>query len=134
MTVCNDCGKCCNPVMLPVSKIEVMTDYLMDPDDRRWILEDLTPISRREARELAPYHFGHTTPMVDAAGELAFMSFYRCRHYDPESRRCTDYENRPGICRRFPWADGVPNPTANLAPECAFNADVGRPVKFLGVK
>ena len=35
---------------------------------------------------------------------------YTCRHWDEETRLCTDYENRPPMCSNFPYGreDGCP--------------------------
>jgi uncharacterized cysteine cluster protein YcgN (CxxCxxCC family) len=57
-----------------------------------------------------------------------------CDNYDEETRRCTDYENRPDICRRYPWFNGVPVPGAQLPPTCSFRADIGLPVEDVPVQ
>lgn len=31
--------------------------------------------------------------------------FYGCKHYNKETRKCMDYENRPKMCRNYP--DGM---------------------------
>ena len=33
---------------------------------------------------------------------------YSCKHWNRETRNCMDYENRPSMCRRFPY--GTPCP------------------------
>lgn len=38
-------------------------------------------------------------------GKAAFELQTDCANLDPETRACTDYENRPGICREFKACD-----------------------------
>lgn len=35
-------------------------------------------------------------------GRASSEQFYTCRHFDKVSRLCTNYENRPDMCRRYP--------------------------------
>lgn len=28
---------------------------------------------------------------------------YTCKHFDTETRRCTNYENRPAMCSKYPY-------------------------------
>jgi Fe-S-cluster containining protein len=28
---------------------------------------------------------------------------YTCKHFDPKTRNCTNYENRPDMCRGYPY-------------------------------
>lgn len=120
-------------MVLPYTKIEAMVDPDIDPDEKRWILEDLTPISRRTAMERGEGDrvkslFG----LHPGTGEVVlFSAYFECRHYDPETRTCGNYENRPDVCRHYPWYGEPPNAGRALPEECSYNADVGRPVKLL---
>jgi Fe-S-cluster containining protein len=58
-------------------------------------------------------------------GQLSETFYFRCRHFDRETRRCTDYENRPAMCRDYPWYGGEPQEAAALPPTCSFRADIG---------
>lgn len=128
MTECNGCGVCCDPVVLPITQIEALTAPL-DPEVRRWVLEDLIPMSRREAKAKFPLVFERPVHQVlNGVATMLQPLFYRCRNYDPETGRCAIYETRPETCRDFPWAGGRPNPGIALPAPCSFNADVGRPV------
>lgn len=127
MTDCNNCGGCCDPVMLPYSRIQAETAGPdMDPLNRRWVLEDLTPISRREGMARSPYVKDGLTILGDQrTGEAHWFwsFFYDCKHYDAENKRCTNYENRPPICRDYPWYDGGVDTQKALPLECSFRAD-----------
>ncbi len=42
------------------------------------------------------------------------MHHYTCKHFCKISKRCTIYENRPLMCRRFPNGDACPYPECQL--------------------
>lgn len=132
MTECNGCGTCCDPVPLPVTQMEVRLGKMdLGERERRWILEELTPISRRQALELAPYlnTGGRTDFMKGPDGAVIYPTFYRCKWFDRETRACTNHADRPDVCRGYPWHEGRPDKTTNLPHECSFRADQGLPVE-----
>jgi Fe-S-cluster containining protein len=137
VTVCSGCGQCCEVVSFPLTQAEVgrIPPWQIDERTRRWVTEDLKPMSRRRVRQLRP-------DLIDGparvgkhpvSGEMILaMVFYSCRLYDPDARRCTDWADRPDVCRGYPdgyESVGWPNPAMNLPPRCSFNADLGRPVE-----
>lgn len=134
MTDCNGCGSCCDPVTLPWTQRQVqmtLPGSIMDAETRRWVLEDLTPISRREGLRRTPWLQREGAVVIAFMGDEVIVdahSYYDCKHFDRETRRCTNYENRPQPCRDYPWYDGTPTPAAALPGWCSFNADVGREV------
>jgi hypothetical protein len=89
-------------------------------------------MTRKEALEHQPW-LKQTMWQRDINGQPTNLTFYyRCIHYDPETRLCMDHENRPPLCRNFPWPEGSrPNRSLRLPPMCAFNADIGKPVEPL---
>ena len=135
MTDCNGCGACCDPVSLAYTQTEALTRVGLDPDDRRFIVEDLRPLSQREGRRRAFWigelevERGQVWQGLDGS-PLRFD--YECRHFDPVSRRCLNYEHRPPLCRRFPW-QGRPPPGVALPPPCSYRADIGQPVEEVAV-
>lgn len=133
-TECNSCGCCCHPVSLPYTQREYaqLLPGTIDEEDRQFVLSELRQLKKREGLALAPWLRGHM--LADKHGQPVDVVFYECKHFDVETRRCTNYENRPGMCRDFPWYDGVPRRQAALAPYCSFNADVGRPVEPVPVE
>lgn len=124
MTICrSDCGQCCNPVMLPYSQLEAqLAGDEIDADTLRWVLHDLTRIPYREGLALAPHLRGRS--LCNAQGEATSPIFYRCRHFDVETRSCTNYDNRPDVCRGFPWYDQEPHPAKTLPPDCSYWEDI----------
>lgn len=129
MTECRDgCGACCDPVVLPFTAREfAMGAAGEDHETRRFVADSLTQLRRRDGLDRAPWFRGRT--MVRDLGDVSTIGtevFYECRHFDREERRCTNYADRPRLCRAFPWGDVKPHPAASLPPMCSFNADVGR--------
>lgn len=54
------------------------------------------------------------------------QNHYTCPHFDAEARTCTDYANRPPVCRDFPWYGQPPGsrmPGA-VSKRCTYWADV----------
>jgi len=134
MTQCNGCegsevAGCCSPVMLPFSRIDAETapPDKMEPENRRWVLEDLTPISRREGLRRTPYvESGLTIYGNEHTGESYWFwsFFYECKHYDAATKQCMNYENRPPMCKGFPWYGEAPDPLKSLPEHCSFKKDV----------
>lgn len=121
------CGRCCDPVVLPFTRIQAMTDRAISEEERRWVVEDLVPMTYREARVLADYQFVRPTLGVVGGVPVAGPAFYfRCRNFDREARTCAIYDSRPAACRQYPWYGDRPNPAAAIPPECGYNVDVGR--------
>lgn len=135
MTRCNGCegspvAGCCSPVVLPYSQIEAAkAGDAIEPENLRWVLEDLTPMTRREGLRQAPYMTNGLTILGNEdTGEATWVwsHFYTCRHYDADNKRCMNYENRPPICRDFPWYAGDVDHSKSLPEHCSFRADQDR--------
>lgn len=101
MTECNGCGGCCDTI------------YARSTEELR----------AREAPPLADIEFmeEHWHPI----GTMLTTIVYRCDVYDPETRRCTDYENRPPVCRGYPGFGKELTPDQLWHyPQCEFWADI----------
>ena len=130
MTECNGCGGCCDPVFMPYSQEQALAyKDQIGPESMRWIQEDLTPMSRRQAKLREPKLVRRLSKLRRQA-DAEPMHFYSCRHFDPDTRRCLIYENRPPVCRRYPWLLGKSVPGTPLPAACSFNADIGQPVEL----
>ena len=131
MADCNGCGACCEPYAMMYSPADI--DRLaarIDPDELAFMREHLTPMKRRDGRRMAPWNSGFTE-FVDADGhpQLIASHYYKCDRYDPVAKVCTDYDNRPDVCRGFPWYGRGPDPSRLLPPTCSYRTDIGQPVE-----
>lgn len=93
-------GDCC--VAFPLSRT---LDDLRDPardfgDDAPKLLAMLVPLTHHEAVERRA-RFG-----VDKPALSEDRAYYRCIHWDETTRLCGNYEDRPGMCSRYPYGNG----------------------------
>jgi Fe-S-cluster containining protein len=92
-------GRCC--AVFPLSR---QPRFLLEPPgsasyDAVFIADMLVPLTQYEAEKR--YHdLGYgTLPEFTQA-------LYTCRHWDTETRLCTAYDQRPWLCRDYPyWGD-----------------------------
>lgn len=119
---------CCNPVVLPFTKVDVELGIVqVGAEERRWVLEDLTPMSRRDAKVLAAYQFER--PSMGILGGKPISDppmYYRCRNFDETTKECAIYDHRPPACSHYPWYGNEPHPNMAIPPQCGYNLDVGR--------
>jgi Fe-S-cluster containining protein len=81
---CKDCGACCRYLFSNV-------DHVI-PDDQ---LDDILDYNKRVGVTVYRYYFNGKKVYALKVPAL-------CRCLDEETGLCTDYENRPDVCRRFP--------------------------------
>lgn len=135
MAECNSCGACCHPFTMVYSPFDlVRLGGTLDAGERRFYEDHLTPMRRADGRRMAWWNSGWSEMIIDGHPQLIAAHYYKCDRYDPVAKRCTDYENRPDVCRGFPWYGQSPDPRKILPPTCSFNADIGRPVAPLDVE
>jgi len=122
------CGACCDPVVLPYTQSEARGQaHRFEASELRWILDDLVPMSRREAKAKFPELFERVSfGVVDGQliGDLPM--FYSCGNLDPETRLCGIHDHRPEACRQYPWYGQGPDRRKALPAECEFQREVGR--------
>lgn len=131
MTACNGCGGCCSPVSLAWTQDDVsrMLPTQIDARTRHWVLHELHPLTRREAVAATPWLQGLQTYAVrNGVLVLDRPTYYRCDHYDEDTKMCGDYDNRPQVCRDHPTYRGKVQPGACLPPGCSYRADLGQEV------
>lgn len=91
--LCHDCGLCCTMVSLS-QPAEIWLAGDVTPREREWFKSDLVELSISEAVA--------TGLLVDGLKHEG-MHFYKCQRWDPDTGNCTDYDNRPDVCRGFPY-------------------------------
>jgi hypothetical protein len=66
--------------------------------DHAFILDMLIPLTRRQAVSRSR-RLGYPDPMKYGPD----YSLYTCRHWDEDTRLCGAYEQRPSMCRDYPY-------------------------------
>lgn len=91
----NSCqGFCCAAFNLPVSPSALARLSGRRFRDIEKIKDMVIPLGK---------HKGN--PVVEQANVgNSRVHFYTCKFFDGESRNCLDYENRPTMCRDFPYS------------------------------
>lgn len=95
-------GACCSALALqwlPHDQIEAERAREDNDPDRAYVLDMVTPLTRTEARERAR-RFGGSGPRDDDTGP---ETWYTCRHWDEVTRLCQAHDERPEMCRDYPY-------------------------------
>ncbi len=98
MNLCNQCGACCRVLTLEQSPEEVqaiaaVSGVLGIPSDHVFAAEHWHPLTREEAMRRNPFYVTH----LPASAHL-----YWCDQLSADGR-CMAYEERPLVCRGYPW-------------------------------
>lgn len=123
---CRKCGKCCETLVLfyPFEDIRKMAEK--GNPDAKFSVENFTEISREEAFRKNPYFETWTYKIMDdngfIAGGIDRAHFFTCRRFDSASRICIAYDERPDICKGFPFYDNARlSPFTFYTPTCGYN-------------
>ena len=108
--------------MLPYNRIEAITDEAIPKAERQWADRCLSAMPVKEALAKAPWLRGRL--LADRFGNPSSPFFFRCSNFDAATRQCADYDNRPDMCRGYPWYGQAPRRDAALPPDCSFKADL----------
>ena len=116
---CNGCGACCRVLTLPQSPEEVrniaaVTRVLGIPSDHQFAADHWRPLTREEAMRRNPFY----TIRLPADAHL-----YGCDRLGDDGR-CTAYEERPLVCRGYPWYGMAPRDMPLADAECGYLVDV----------
>jgi Fe-S-cluster containining protein len=112
MTECNRCGACCEDISLGTGCDETVLGRLA-ADWEAW--GDEAP----DAKFILTYWDAE----VYDEGEVRFT----CQRFDPMTRLCTAHDERPPVCREFPWYGHAPMVEALypwVAKTCSYVADI----------
>ena len=118
MSLCNQCGACCRVLTVEQSAEEIqaiaaVTGVLGIPSDMIFAAQHWHPLTRAEAMRRNPLY----TSRLPAAAHL-----YRCDQLGDDGR-CMAYEERPLVCRGYPWY-GQPVREMELADQnCGYHYD-----------
>ena len=77
------------------------TDYV-------FMLENWVPANNEEAIKIRPQLKNW------AAESISQTPFYFCSQFNTTTRKCMDYDNRPSVCKRYPYSGLKKLPIADL--------------------
>ena len=100
MTDCTRCGGCCRPIATTWTKREFVT---RSKYDQAFVREHWRRISRPEGIRRLNERLEDIAGWRYTAAQFPKTRFYECDQYDPVTRLCRAQENKPLICRDFPW-------------------------------
>ncbi len=73
------------------------------PRDRAFILDMLVPLTTRQARARhRKLGYGAFPDELETCVKEGY-GLFTCRHWDTETRLCTVYDQRPDMCRDYPY-------------------------------
>ena len=129
---CSGCGGCCDPVMMPQSRAQILAAVKSgEVKSRRWNRE-MQFILRNWTWT------GERTHWWDAKGREGHSWHVQCAKYDRHLRRCTAYDSRPAACRGFPWYGQDPllsvDAMAMNTPQCSYFLDVPAHLRPAGAR
>ena len=133
---CAQCGSCCTHIWLTVDPRKWSTRALANiPDpstdegwaywlknsdhadaDRAKVLGMYDPAGRYRAdADFIATHFAETCD-----------GYWTCDAYDPEHGTCTAHDDRPPLCRDYPWYSEQPSAERgdHLSKQCSYLADL----------
>lgn len=134
---CARCGECCEDIYLFASiDLKPWTTEALNgvPDpatDEGWAhwrehgwSDDQRPLAMRRwnpdgsMRADADFITAHWHPAGDDR--------WSCDAFDPQTRLCTAHENRPPVCRQYPWYGSEPDTehAERLGLQCSYLADL----------
>lgn len=86
---CNQCGNCCERIPLNTTKTALRKQK---PETEK-------------GRANRSFVLAHWTWV----GRWGKQQVYSCDAFDPVTRQCTAHDERPPICREYPWYGRSPN-------------------------
>jgi Fe-S-cluster containining protein len=118
MSLCNQCGACCRVLTLEQAPEEVQAtaavcSVLGIPSDAIFAAQHWHPLTREEAMRRNPFYVHHLPP--DA-------HFYSCDQLGDDGR-CMAYEERPLVCRGYPWYEQPVRAMELPDPDCGYSYD-----------
>ena len=99
---CKSCGQCCKAIYLPLSFEEIRDIATKDKTnkDAIYISKNWNEITIEEAKKINPYFF---KKYEKESIKIHEKHFFVCNSFNSETNKCGDYENRPHVCRGFPF-------------------------------
>ncbi len=116
--LCKMCGKCCKVVTTPVPYEELLEKAKNNDKAAKDFLDIFVPFDSIEAAREKDASIVDNIIDTMKSDNPDFspegMTFYTCKYLGKDNK-CTNYEERPALCRRFPAT-----PWAITPPDCGF--------------
>ena len=116
---CAGCGACCRTIAVEQSPDEMrrmaaLTRVIGFPSDHQFTAEHWQPLTRDEAMARNPLYVTRVGPD---------LHWYACDRLGSDGL-CTVYEERPLVCRGYPWYGEAPSAFPLADPECVYAAEM----------
>lgn len=95
-------GRCCVVLHLNRSLDDLRADSMAGNKDAYRLSRMLIPVGTEEAQDMCRRH-GITGALDEG------FTHYRCRWWDSTTTLCTNYAERPSMCRRYPYEGPCPH-------------------------
>lgn len=106
---CVACGHCCQIFWLNKTKRAEAATLNCSDRSRQWITQEVKELTTEEVLELDLVN--RPREEIKAYRDDIVTGLFRCLLFNTETKRCTDYENRPPGCSEFPhYVSAEPNP------------------------
>lgn len=106
---CHRCGLCCECLFLPTIIVEKLSKN--NHPDAVFVLQHWKRVLYKEGIEKVKWL---TSFLLDE------MVFFECDLYDKKRYLCKVYEERPDVCKRYPWYGDLPSLLIVLPPGCGY--------------
>lgn len=114
MGKCAKCGRCCEVIAVNGTKRQYKESNV---SSAAFMLTHWHRVSRSEAVA--------TNWRIVRSDKKRAKYYYKCDQYDPDTKSCLCQEEKPPVCRDFPWYGTEPTVFALCSwPECSFWEDV----------
>jgi Fe-S-cluster containining protein len=99
-----------------VRRIATLTRVLGIPSDHQFAAEHWRPLTREAAMAANPFYVSRVRGDVH---------WYACDRLGADGK-CTAYDERPLVCRGYPWYGAEPTRMPLPDPECGYAVDLPR--------
>jgi Fe-S-cluster containining protein len=114
MTDCSMCGDCCENIRLNIDR-GTLLQRVSDGKAAGTYLKDAVFILNNMIPDGTVARQGNTVKQT-----------LQCKKFDKETRKCTAHNDRPEMCRRYPWYGKEPvKGDTTMGGRCSFLVDAG---------
>ena len=120
---CAGCGSCCDPVWLELDALELATLLARMQAGARVSSADGEANLRFIGEHMVPLAEQPETYLDGGPAATSGHTAWSCDRYDPVAKLCTAHDDRPPICRGWPWYGDPPYAMSSMPGECSHQWD-----------